>query len=141
MGRIIYHEDRFVYKYFFGEQPSEQMRVPEELGIGRVVREGMDGDTIVIPRAEVVRLKEIYEERGRAIVREHEERLKPFEYTLAERGGTSRIPLLNVQDPGYEKVRMWARKKDVHFWKMIKAFIDYMEAHPEVEEFEFEGEY
>jgi len=60
MGRYIYDDrGKFVWKYVFGSQPSEQSRIAVELGIGDVkYNEDGDGDILTLTKEDAERLRE-----------------------------------------------------------------------------------
>lgn len=56
MGRRVYtHKGEFVWKYCFGEQPSEQNRIYTDLGIGKY-HEYDDRDRLALSRKDIEKL-------------------------------------------------------------------------------------
>jgi hypothetical protein len=61
LGRYVYekYSGEFVWKYYFAKQASEQYRIAEELGIGKIEYEpeGFYGDYLYLKREDIPKLK------------------------------------------------------------------------------------
>jgi len=159
MGRCVYElmTGKFVWKYVFGAQPSEQYRIAEELGVGTIIypherkpycryKESFDeecpdecpgddcphyGDWLIIKRGELPEFKKRYKRMLN--------RLLPKLITLHMEAAKHGISLRSFEfDSLVNKLGL-----EDYYWflNMVKAYIKFMEEHPEIEEFVFEGEY
>lgn len=134
MGRRIYHEDNFVWKYAFARQSSEQSRIANELNIGEITSQTSDGDVLTLNISDVPKLKKVLEdnkesyEKAFKVHDSYWEGQKSLDWKIADEADKAALEVC----------------KDMYFFMMIEAFIEYMEKqHKEnkTEEFDFEGEY
>ena len=161
MGRYVYEQGDFVWKYVFGVQPSEQYRIAKEYGIGTltydVCKQAEDDDGSIIE-----------DEYENIELTEEEYENSNYEccgYILHLR--YEDIPkLINIYEtmPNYNKAKqieskMWegndngiafsdfesGNKKifkvcpDYYFSKMVEEFVKHMESNPK-DDYYFEGE-
>lgn len=137
MGRHVYeiNTGEWIWKYSFAEQNSEQSRIAEELHVGEMEYPEPDefyGDRLYIRKQDIQKLKEALCSNGhKKLIKEGDWK---YNALVSKSGG---IPM----NKKWEKVRAWARKNDYWFWKMVEAYIKFMESYPETEQFAFEGEY
>jgi hypothetical protein len=150
MGRLIYAglNGEAIWKYVPIVQPSEQYRIAEELGIGRIKyllpsrvpycrhkkhyedecpEECEDdcpfvGDILFLRRDDLPRLKKALEPH-----------LGEIEKYEKERGDKDSIRVKKL-------INLTEKYPDIHFWRMVKAIVEYME-RTDLEAYEFWGEY
>lgn len=132
MGRRIYCGEDFVWKYAFGKQSSEQYRVAEELGIGRIVNVSDYGDTLILSKEDIPALEEYLEEKEYGAIK--------AEYDLIHINHGSDGWIQLGSDLDKELNAFSDREPDFYFLAMIDRFIKYMKEHPERTVFEFDGE-
>lgn len=133
MGRRVYENDEFVWKYVFAEQDSEQCRIANDLNIGKITYHG-DYDCLTLSISDVEKLEKVLEEATdyKAANEEYNRLLEPYEK--------------GVPYEDYKRINQRARELcyDIYFYQMIEAYIKYMKKTYEEEqreEFKFIGEY
>jgi hypothetical protein len=158
MGRRVYEDGNYVWKYVFGEQPSEQGRISTEYGIGGLfiqchdkdgnyyekfvddaTEEDYDAsyeDVLHLEYSNIPALKKIIDDAG-------ENYIKAKQLHTEAWAGKSGMAM--------DECRALAEKtselcgENFNFYRMIEAYIRYMEKSykedPEKEDFYFAGEY
>lgn len=133
MGRYVYENNEYVWKYEFAKQASEQCRIAEEFNIGHIRFFDYE-DHLTLHINDVEKLEKVLEEATdfELAVKERDKAFEPY-----EKG----IPF-----DVYDKIDAKAKENcnDIHFYRMIKAYIKHMKKEYETnnrEEFLFIGEY
>lgn len=157
MGRLVYEDENFVWKYAFARQGSEQYRIANELGIGEyteLLDQPIDQLYLTyqdIPSLEAYLASNNYEGLKEEYLRigyDYEgitfyfekERVLAQELTYEEY-----LEAFEKESWGYngEASDQWFRfckSTDFDFLNMIAAYVSYMKANPK-EEYYFEGEF
>lgn len=161
MGRHVNEviTGKWVWKYCFAEQASEQSRIVDEIGVGEMEYpldrspycdeksgendkcpdgcEGescpFNGDILTIDRKEIPRMKEWLEKQHA------EDKMAVYNVYMKLQYPSGGIPFSDV-----EELREWRKENglgDIYFVLMVKAYVGFMEQHPEIDQFSFEGEY
>lgn len=141
MGRYIYEltTGKYVWKYVFAEQPSEQHRLHDEYGLGSYMS-GDCGDILTLDRdTDVPKLHELAQE-FRPTVEAFECETEPCWETHEFPGGTSKwLPCSGPKHDLYEEIK--GRYPDIDFKAMVVAMGEFAKRYPELEALRFEGEF
>jgi len=144
MGRYVYESGNFVWKYAFGEQPSEQSRIAKELGIGKVWEEDDEsGDVLQLKKQDADKLWDYLNE---------EVEVDLFGETYSE----TRLTLIELHNKiykGFDMIACYCLEEkilklvddilggsDIWFWCMVKEYAEYI-GKSDRTVFEFYGEY
>jgi len=132
MGRYVHCKETgdIVAKYWFAAQPSEQLRIAEELNIGDITY-GEDHDVLTLNRRDLHELKEF---------------LNRDDVKKVLETGDELVKRLRDDDGGipsylYDVLVVWGKINDYFFYDLVRAYVEYMEQHPEIDTFSFDGEY
>lgn len=157
MGRHIYCNGEWVWKYIFAIQSSEQYRIYEELRFGtydytypycdECDREGNVcgcdyepyGDCLVLDREEIEKLKDYLDKTGyQKLKKKYENMPNQFEGLEHTKWG----PMIRCNsDLDIANYRFAQKNPDFHFYQMIEAFVQFADRDPEEEFFSFDGEF
>ena len=165
MGRHVYCQGNWVWKYVFAGQSSEQGRIYEELGLGNYVfcplsraeDQGYSKKDIRQGKKEGWIDSQGYIETNGDILTLTSDDIEPLKQYLIEHIFETlkhTVDNLHLEHEGYspegwilggspydKALKRFAQEHDFYFLSMIEAFINFMEANPEFEDFEFEGEF
>lgn len=138
MGRRIYDQKgEFVYKYVFGEQPSEQRRVVTDLGIGKL-QDNEYGDIVTLTRKDVEKLDRLIERDLLA------------QFYREERNIYTKKNGCNYRTATFDDAKsFYARMRDLDsnilFWLMCRHFVKhakkFFKANAKVRVLKLYGEY
>lgn len=165
MGRHVYCQGNWVWKYVFAGQNSEQCRIFEDLDLGDYIfcplRQAKDQG---YSKAEIKQGKKEgwinnqgYIETNGDILTLTTEDIEPLKQYLIDHSFENLKNIadnLHLEHEGcspegwilggstYDKaLKNFADEHDYYFLSMIEAYINFMEANPDINEFEFEGEF
>ncbi len=171
MGRRVYEINvgyKPVWKYIFGRQDSEQMRVAFEIGgkvfpateemFGLLESEGSeyvynnidvhintedaDADILLLNRETDIPLIHEWLERKnvKERIKEYETYSEQFFKNISTKEGKE-LKTMSIEDQ--ELVDKWIdmNDKDIYFVMMVSRFQEFMQNHPETDYFVFLGEY
>jgi|GEM_PF-6145714 len=146
MGRYIYCDGEYVWKYVFARQSSEQGRIYEELGLGSYSYDDY-GDSLTLTMDDVPALKEYLKSRNfDQLFKEFIELPQQYEGQTLYHDSEGNVigEAISFGSPLDEAQREFQQTHDFYFLEMIDTMVRFMEERYESSgqiEFIFNGEF